>query len=420
MNKVKLLHALLGKTGTRYVVNLRNRALHIKGVLLGYRGAVAFNDGRTYKRYAEKGKNVFFGYYDLSQYDSEGKRLLAHVVRRGADPSRDPADIVWYDVSDGKSHTVAQTKAWCWQQGARLRWHPLDNNKILYNDLVNGRYVLKSRDINTSAEMVVSRALYDLDGGFTHGLSLNFERLQRLRPGYGYCVIGDNTSIDSAPADDGVFYVDIESGKDKLLFSLRELAKDICASDAQHYINHLSISPSGKRFTFFHIWTKNASAQWNMRFYAADICGANMKMLEDGVRVSHYCWLDDDNILATRRVVDKEFSYVVYDIQKDTKRVLNSTHMDRDGHPSVFGGSGVMFDTYPLDKHMQYLYCGDMSIEKDRELLHIYSEPLCFGEHRCDLHPRVFKDRYVTLDTTCFGKERCIIAFELNEQDQCK
>lgn len=416
MNKVALMQKVLGKKGFEKLIFCRNNVRHIKASITGKVGEIHFSDDRRYTEYGVPGKNVFFGYYHLDQYNSDMGKMLAHVVKNHANPAKDRAALVWIDANDKTIHKIAETKSWSWQQGARLRWHPVQNDIVLYNDYENGKYVTKSVDIKTGENRVLCRALYDLDSTASFGLSLNFDRLQRLRPGYGYSCQADDTVGEKIPEKDGVFAVDINSNKERLLFSLSELASDIKKENVYHYINHLSISPSGKRFMFFHIWTEDASAQWNMRFYVANNDGSGLTMLEDDVRVSHYCWVDDDSLLATRRVSGKEFQHVLYNLKTGDKIVNSSNLINKDGHPSMIG-NGFITDTYPQGNMMQYIYLSTVSGEYGEEICKLFGDPICYGEHRCDLHPRVFKGKHITIDTTYKGKLRTILSFDLNEKE---
>ena len=57
-------------------------------------------------------------------------------------------------------------------------------------------------------------------------VSINFSRLRETRDSYGYGGGGQNSKIDKAyPKDDGIFLVNLESGKAKLIVSLLEIKK---------------------------------------------------------------------------------------------------------------------------------------------------------------------------------------------------
>lgn len=402
---------VIGIQATKKLVFLKKKVEWACSCWRGTVGTIAFSDNRPYRIYHIDEQNVFFGYYDLQQYDKSGRKLLAHIVKSGADPAIDPARLVLFCGESDKPCEITQTRAWCWQQGARLRWHPTEPDTVLYNDVENGEYVAKQCKLDGSGAKTVSRALYDVDAQFKNGLCLNFARLQRLRPGYGYSVISDQTVGQAAPDDDGVFLVDMESGQEKLLFSLRELAEDV-SEGFQHYINHISISPSGKRFSFFHLWTSGAGCPWSMRFYVASNDGTGLLCLEDQLCISHYTWLDDTRMLTTTT----DGRYILYGVTDGKKQVLDSEHLDRDGHPSGLR-TGFLSDTYPQKDHMQHVFRIGMDGSEYREILRVFSDPRRYDEHRCDLHPRVTADGQVVVDTTCLGDVRSMLAFDLTEEE---
>lgn len=361
--------------------------------------------------YVLPGKNVFFGYYDLPQCNVSGDKLLAHVT--GASTG-EPAQIVWFPRGSSVPHPIASTKAWCWQQGARLRWHPLESDTVLYNDVADGRYVTMKAKLDGATPSVLCRALYDIDAKAEHGLALNFARLQRLRPGYGYSYLPDETKGVDAPSNDGLFLVDLKRGTETLLFSLAHLS-ELAGGKGIHYLNHLSISPNGKRFTFFHIWTQGDPEDFSLRFYSCDIDGRRLKCLETN-RVSHYCWLDSENMLATVNYGNRKADYLIYNTVTGDKRKVAAPELVQDGHPSPVSG-GFVSDTYAQKDSTQSVFRIGLDGKNYRRLLRVYSDPRCSGERRCDLHPRVTKTGRIVVDTTLNGKYRGMLAFEL---EPCK
>ena len=97
----------------------------------------------------------FFGYYDKCPWSESGKYLLAHEVTMVNRPllADDQATICVIDLADRKVERLASTYGWSWQQGAMLQWHPGDpDNKIIYNDRREGRFVCIIRDIRSGSE----------------------------------------------------------------------------------------------------------------------------------------------------------------------------------------------------------------------------------------------------------------------------
>ncbi len=412
MGAKQKLEKIIGRKAVEGIIKVKKSASWILSCINGNAGRIVFCDDREYQKYHLADHNVFFGYYDLQQYDEKGEKLLAHVVKKGADTSKDKAKLVWFDSADGSMHEFASTQAWCWQQGARLRWHPKEKNVVLYNDKEGNEFVLKSTNLIDGKTEILSPALYDVDKTLQNGLSLNFARLQRLRPGYGYNSITDDSVNEKASASDGVFHIDLASGRKTLYFSLENLAQDVYDDSASHYINHICISPDGSKFTFFHIWTKSAEFPLKMRFYVANMDGTNLRRLENEWRISHYSWIDNKKILTTTA----DGKYVIYDVETGEKTVIQSEHLVRDGHPTPIEEAFVS-DTYPSKRCMQQVFRIGFNGENYKNILNIYSDPRRYGEKRCDLHPRVTSDGRITIDTTCNNGLRSIVAFRLKNDE---
>ena len=365
-------------------------------------------------------KHVFFGYYDFSQFDNSEKRLLVHTVDKKAHTSKSKAEIGYFNIDNNKYTKITNTSAWSWQQGARLRWNPLDNNQILYNDVSDNEYCTKIWDIeNNKCIKTFCAALYDIDPKMKYGLSLNFSRLQRLRPGYGYNVLEDLTEGEQAPKYDGIFYVDLDSNSKKLIISLHMLANMMQDKEAnEHYINHISIAPDGKHFIFFHIWTLKDSKAWKTRLYVCEPTGRELKQLECVDRVSHYDWKNNNEIMVTCYDTNKNQYYCVYNIEDGTKTILKDKCLELDGHPSFMKqGKEFISDTYPKEHSLQTLYHYNLSTKVYTPLIRIHSDARYFDEKRCDLHPKVSKsEKYITVDSLFEQGCRKVILFNLEKE----
>lgn len=413
MKAKDLIIRILGDGATDRIVSLKKTAQSAMCKLRGREGEMVFADGRPFSRYGIDKKNVFFGYYDLAQYSPDGGKLLAHIVDKDADPALHSASLAWFARGEAEPHVFAQTSAWCWQQGARLRWHPLKTEHALYNDVQDGAYVAKECNVRTGETHVIAPcALYDLTPDFSTGLSLNFSRLQRLRPGYGYDRLPDPYQGIEAPAEDGIVLVDLKTGSKRQIIALSELAAGV-EGRAMHYINHISVSPKGERFTFFHLWTNGQRNGRKVRFYSCDLDGSHLKLLDDQIQISHYGWEDDQHMIVT----SCDGRYARCDVVRGKMEMLVGERLRQDGHPSSTPG-GFLSDTYPRKDHMQYVFQCKADGSGYRELARFFSEPRLHGERRCDLHPRYSKDGMVTVDTTAVGGVRSMISFPLDPNEK--
>lgn len=384
--------------------------------------------------FTERHFHIFRGYYDIDYFNCSKDRFLCHRIPRKAKAGRDQCEVGYYDLNTGCYKRLGETDAWCWQQGARLRWFPVDDSKVIYNVLKEGGsgYAARICEVEKGACIKeLPMALYDLAPDGTYGISLNFARLQNLRPGYGYSCCPDSTTEEAHPWDDGVFYVDLHTGETKLLYSLQQLAdmagpdeetQDFSSTEARgreplketvHYINHISIAPDGKHFLFFHLMTKNNPRNWKTRLYVSDSEGKNLCLLEKDDRVSHYTWTDSDTIMATLRRQDGTEYYALYHISDGSKCMIANRGLDTDGHPSSLKSKGLFItDTYPQKGGFQFLRIFNLGGKGSRQIARFYHDYRLRGEKRCDLHPSVDESgEYISIDTTCFGNRRSVMIF---------
>lgn len=370
------------------------------------------------KTYSMQGKHVFFGYYDLQQFDKAKKRLLVHVLdAQKCDPSKDSIDLMYIDRATGDFFPITSTRAWSWQQGSRLRWHPMKENCVLFNAVEGKRYATVVWNIETEKkETVYPMAFYDITPDMKYGLNVNYDRLQRLRPGYGYSCFKDTTAGMSAPENEGIVRYNIETGESRLLISLKEIAERVTATgDVEHYINHISVSPSGKKFLFFHLWSSTHTAKWDMNLYVADIETGELSCVEDDYVISHYCWKDDNELVTTTGSKNGEPpKYIKYNLIEKTSVIQQGEWLNRDGHPSyIHGGGDYISDTYPISC-MQYVFKEKENVGS--EILRVYSDPRLFEEKRCDLHPRLTPDNtFITVDSKYKNCLRSVVEMEMKK-----
>ena len=82
-----------------------------------------------------KNSEVFFGYYDITPFDTTGQRTLCHVYNK-KNKNKKEIYLGFAGTSPGSKQKInifAKTQAWCWQMGARLQWFPSKcNNLVIY------------------------------------------------------------------------------------------------------------------------------------------------------------------------------------------------------------------------------------------------------------------------------------------------
>jgi hypothetical protein len=209
----------------------------------------------------------FFGYIGHARtvpWNQSGRYILAlrtayqdHMPGPG-----DAAEVVLIDTR--RNHLVIavdRSRAWNFQQGTMFYWNPqAPETQFFFND----------RDPRTNHVFTV---LYDIEkkkrvreyrypdtpfansgvaqnGGWF--LGINYGRLARLRPVTGYPGAFDWNPKEAAPANDGIFLVNTESGAKKLLVSFRQLAELVPrAASTPLFINHTLWNRDDNRIYFY-------------------------------------------------------------------------------------------------------------------------------------------------------------------------
>ena len=213
----------------------------------------------------------FFGYIGHVQnipWNKSGRFIVAlqsDFHDRMPGPN-DPARVVLIDTENDYHVTVVdQSRGWNPQQGTMFYWNPANpETQFFFND----------RDVKTGKVFCV---LYDIkldkrvreyrfddtpigNGGVAQNggwfLGLNYARMARLRPVTGYKGTWDWTEGEAHPKNDGLFRVDIQTGKKQLLVSFHQMANELTAigrdvKNSHLFINHSLPNREGDRIFFF-------------------------------------------------------------------------------------------------------------------------------------------------------------------------
>lgn len=423
--KVDVKKTIKQQIGERNVIYFKGALKLIRHLNWASEKKMEFDDAyvKNIKIFGEDGYNTFCGYYDNFPLSMDEKRLLCQRVKICADARRDLTEIGLYSIENNQFESLAMSKAWNWQQGSRLKWSNLNGSLFYYNDVEGESYCTRIYDTDSKKKVrTIFPALYDISPDEKIGATLNFSRLQRLRPGYGYSIIVDSTSGDNAPVNDGLFSVDLTSGAVVLLVSLKTLALEVDPSlEHQHYINHISFSPDGRKIMFFHLWTENNWPGWMNRLCVYDIEKATYCVLEREKMVSHYDWMQNDCLLITEAdKKTKKVQYVIYQIGCNSKTILNQNELVEDGHPTIsLSKNFFVSDTYPNKKFKQYILLYDFDIGKRINIMRLFGDPRLDREYRCDLHPK-FKNGRVLVDSTFYRCSRRIVMFDLQYKSREK
>ncbi len=352
---------------------------------------------------AEHEGECFFGYYDKPPWIKDMNQAVFHRLKS------DRLEIIVADQRNRKEYAMGTTRTWNWQQGAMTQWVPgTDKKKIIYNTAEDN--VLGSRIINLdgSENRFVKWPIQALKPDGKRALTLNYKRLMKYRPDYGYSVGVNNFSPDLPLNEDGIWQVDLNQETAELIIPIAWLAafKPVPEmKDAAHWVNHIIYSPSGERFVFLHRFL-GTSGRFS-RLYCAKFDGSDIKLLMDERMVSHYHWRDDNHVLVWGRSASAGDRYYLIDVDSGMLDVVGEGTLDRfgDGHCSYSPDrKWVVTDTYPDRARQRMLILFNIVTGSATQIGRFFSAWKFDDVRRCDLHPRFSHDgKWISIDSVHEG-----------------
>lgn len=376
------------------------------------------------------GKEYFFGYYDKSPWDATGRYMLCmRAENTWSDVSpKEPADIVLIDLKKQESdpqriRKLASTHSWNVQQGCMLqRLGPDFDRKIIFNDFRDGSFCSVILDILDGSERVINMPVYSVSADGKTALTLDFTRLYSLRPGYGYYNLPEKTKGVALPDEPCIWKIDIESGEYEPLLKYTDFAafkprKEMQETGAVHKVNHIMLSPNGKRFMVLYRWF-NGQRKYT-RLITCNTDGSDMYLLSDDDMVSHCFWKNDNEIIAFENKRDGGPGYY---LMRD--KTQEYTHLwpklTNDGHPSYSpNGELVVTDTYP-DRariaEIKILSDKDINAENMKIPARVFAPFKYDNDTRCDLHPRWSRDgKQICFDSVFEGRRG---VYTINQEEK--
>lgn len=288
---------------------------------------------------------------------------------------------------------MTQTHAWNFQQGCMAHWLGTSpDSLIIYNDLREGKFISVIMNVFSKKELkIIPYPVSAVTPDGKEALSINFSRLRLVRPDYGYGGEGQNSQKNTPfPADDGLFLINLETGKARLLVSYKQMEALVPDSEGNIvWLNHTLFSRNGSKIFFLARQIVNKS--WITTSFTVNKDGTNLlRCFPDNWAGSHFDWRNDDELMVTANWEGKQYAHVLFTAgKKDFKRLGNGI-LDYDGHGTFSpDGKWMVTDTYPSPGlREQKLYLMDMKTQAVLSLGR-FPEPEEFSGHwRCDLHCR--------------------------------
>ena len=365
-----------------------------------------------------------FGYYDKSPWDSTGRYLLA-MEAEFCDRQPKPNDFITVGMVDLKNKDewipFTITTAWSWQQGCMLQWlGTKPTREVIFNSIAKEQPSAVVMDaVANKPVRVLPRPIYCVSADGAQALSLDFARLHRLRPGYGYASAKEEFADDPAPEKLGVWWMDTKTGKNELVVNLKQLAAfkpDDRFKDAHHWVNHLLFNPGGSRFVFLHRWKKPEDRSWQTRMLTAKPDGTDLRIVFDDGMVSHFDWRDDTTILAWARTKKDANRFYTVDVLTGETKIVGADVLTQDGHCSYSPDrKWILNDTYPDKDRKQWLMLFKVATGRRYDLNQFLSPKQFTGPVRCDLHPRWNRDGTQVCIDGCHDPQRQVYVLDVSE-----
>jgi hypothetical protein len=345
---------------------------------------------------SKNGKEHFFAsYYGINSW-SRNQRYVTVMetdIKLNIPTAQDTATLGLIDLKTNSFIPLVKTTAWNFQQGCMAHWLATNpDSLIIYNDYRKGKFVsvilnvLSRKEVK---ELPMPIAAVSPDG--KEAVSINFARLRLTRTDYGYDGAGQVAQANvQFPENDGIFLIDLKTGKSKLIVSyaqFKPMVPAIVDPLGIEYIGHILFSRGGSQLFFL----ARAHPVWNTTSFTVNKDGSNLqRSFPDGWGGSHFDWLNDKELMITATYEAKQYAHILFTPgQKNYKRLGNGL-LDYDGHGTFSPDRKWMVtDTYPTgEMREQKIYLMDMATEAVLPLGR-YLEPAEFNSGwRCDIHCR--------------------------------
>jgi hypothetical protein len=376
-------------------------------------------------------KHHWFGYYDKLEFDPENRRVLANEVEfeHRSPKAEDVIKVGYVDLGDNDRWVeLGDSHAWNWQQGCMLQWIPGSASEVIWNDREEDRFVAHILDVKSGKRRTLSHPIYCLSPDGKTALAPDFRRLNDMRPGYGYAGIPDPSRDVLAPADAGIWKMDLGTGESKLLLTFAQIAAIPFEGDAaefdgaKHWFNHLLFSTDGLRFLFLHRWRPKDPSKYKAvggfgtRMFTASVDGSDLYVLDPNGKTSHFVWRDPKTVTAWAWHPSQGMKFYHFKDKTREVEVVGPDVMVVNGHNTYLpGNEWILNDTYPDAGRLQNPYLFHVPTGKRVPLGHFHSPPQYTGEWRCDTHPRSSPDgRKVVIDSPHGGEGRQLYLIDIS------
>ena len=364
------------------------------------------------RRLTEGPAHHFFGYYGINVWDRSGRHHLAlesDFHRRPPTPA-DRARVGLVDLESGAFERIAETGAFNLQQGSMLHWIDAGRGEELtYNAWQGPRVVSHALHRATGATRTLQAPVAAVTADGRQALGLNYARMYHCRSVVGYANEQDPASLVLAPEDDGLYRIDLPTGRAELVVSHAQVIRAAALSEPPSglvWFNHVMFNTDGSRALFFCRMRRGAEKGMRSSLWTVRPDGSELS-LQIGFphRISHFAWLDPDRVLISTDLLGS-MQFLTFTVDRNDFAPIGAGVLPPDGH-ACFSPDGrwMVCDTYPQGaERISQVMLYEMATGRRVDVAGFRSEPVFTGDVRCDLHPRWHPDgTLLTIDAVPEG-----------------
>ena len=364
-------------------------------------------------------KHHFYGYYDINPWDPS---IRYHIALETDFHERrpEPGDVAAVGLVDRETHgfiPYASTSAFNLQQGSMLHWIEAGfGTEFTFNDWEDQKVVSRAVNMKTREMRTIQGAIAAISPAEPVAAGLNYARMAHCRQVVGYANNIDPVTLEIHPEDDGLFLLDLKSGKSKLILSIAEVAKKSQyeeLSDRYTYFNHVLFNTDGTRIMFFCRFRRAKKLSIaGTSLWTVNPDGSGLEcQIPFGGHISHFDWRDEKRLLMSSNVLGK-FEFIEFtDNKRDFKRFGNGVLT---GHACYSPDRRwIVFDgrLQKGDDRFSELALYKVEDGSRISLGEFYYAENIKNDVRCDLHPRWSPDgKSVTFDSVHEGSRQIYIA----------
>jgi hypothetical protein len=359
----------------------------------------------------------FFGYYGMQPWNSTGQYHLALETSfhdRAPTPT-DIATIGYVDTGSRQFNPVAETRAFNLQQGSMLNWIDVGfGEELTYNDWEGDRLLARAVNRVTGETRTIDAPISAVHPRQPVAFGANYARAYVCRRVVGYAhTLFTRNDLRPIPDDDGLFRLDLRTGKSELLFSLVDVEKLVPYRpdpDLARYAGGAGFNANGSRLTFGCRTAQPATPGTGCGLIC-DLDGRNLECYQDyGESYGRKAWFSSDKFMTYGEYMGKE-QYVWINYRTRSIEPCNIDGFPKRGHMAfspdrgrVVTDCGVKED--PEGRHGLVLH--DLERRQTSELGRFTHPENIKWDWRCDLHPRWSRDgKQISFDS-CHEETRQI------------